>query len=174
MINILILIQILTNTKIIADFTNDTSLLNWYIVNDDVMGGKSDSGIYINQNKCAVFQGTVSLENNGGFAMVKSVFEPLNIKQYSKIVLKVKGDSKKYQLRIKPKNSQYHSFVYNFYTNEEWQILEIPFEKFQARFRGRKLNYPNFNSDQLSEVAFLIGNKKAEKFKLEIMWIALK
>ncbi|MGQ1909661.1 CIA30 family protein [Marinifilum sp. RC60d5] len=174
MINILILVQILTTTKIIADFTNDNNLSNWFIVNDDVMGGKSDSGIYINQNNCAVFQGTVSIENNGGFAMVKNVFQPLNINQYSTIVLKVKGDSKKYQLRLKSENSQYYSFVHNFYTNDKWQIIEIPFEKFQASFRGQKLNYPNFNSEQLSEIAFLIGNKKTEKFKLEIMWIALK
>ncbi|WP_286938426.1 MULTISPECIES: hypothetical protein [unclassified Algoriphagus] len=40
-------------------------------------------------------------------------------------------------------------------------------------FRGRDLNMENFPGDQVEEIAFLIGNKKAESFKLEIDYIKL-
>jgi hypothetical protein len=163
-----------TDTSILTDFTNDSNLSDWYIVNDVVMGGRSDSGIFLNGENCAVFKGNVSLENNGGFAMVKHIFEPIDIENRTKIVMKIKGDGKRYQFRIKSKTSQYHSHINYFSTNGEWQIIEMPFSNFYASFRGRKLNYPNFNADQLSEVAFLIGNKKAEDFQLKIKWIALK
>lgn len=65
-----ILLQMLTNvdTKVLSDFTNGSNLMDWYIVNDVVMGGRSDSGIFLNLDSCAVFKGYVSLENNGGFA----------------------------------------------------------------------------------------------------------
>ena len=173
---LLILIQMLANTDttILTDFTGNSNLSDWYIVNDVVMGGRSDSGIFLNGENCAVFKGNVSLENNGGFAMVKHIFDPIRIDSHSKIVMKVKGDGKRYQLRLKSETSQYHSYVNYFSTNGEWQVLEIPLSNFHASFRGRKLNYPNFNANQLSEVAFLIGNKKAEYFQLKIKWIALK
>jgi hypothetical protein len=37
-----------------------------------------------------------------------------------------------------------------------------------ASFRGRKLDKPNFSEKNIEEIAFLIGNKKAESFQLEI------
>jgi hypothetical protein len=163
-----------TDTTVLVDFTNDTNLSEWYIVNDVVMGGRSDSGVFLNGENCAVFKGNVSLENNGGFAMVKYIFNPIKIENHSKIVMKIKGDGKRYQFRLKSEISQYHSYINYFSTTGEWQIIEIPLSDFYASFRGRRLNYPNFNAKQLSELAFLIGNKKAEEFQLKIKWIALK
>ena len=172
---LLILLLMLTNTdtKVLADFTNNSNLSDWYIVNDAMMGGRSDSGIFLNGENCAVFKGYISLKNNGGFAMVKHVFNPIEIDSHSKIVMKIKGDGKRYQVRLKSQVSQAHSHINYFTTTGDWQVIEIPLKYFYASFRGKRLNYPNFNADQLSEVAFLIGNKKAEEFQLKIKWIAL-
>ena len=41
-------------------------------------------------------------------------------------------------------------------------------------FRGRKLQMNNFSSESIQELAFLIGNKKAQNFKLEIDKIYLE
>ena len=41
-------------------------------------------------------------------------------------------------------------------------------------FRGRKLTSENYSGQQMEMIAFLIGNKKAEAFKLEIESIELK
>ena len=41
-------------------------------------------------------------------------------------------------------------------------------------FRGRNLNMGNFSSETIEELAFLIGNKKKEYFKLEIDKIYLE
>ena len=35
-------------------------------------------------------------------------------------------------------------------------------------FRGRKLNIENYQGEKMQEIAFLIGNKKNENFRLEI------
>ena len=45
----------------------DTNRDNWLVVNDNVMGGISESNIRFSENNTLVFQGRVSLENNGGF-----------------------------------------------------------------------------------------------------------
>ena len=41
-------------------------------------------------------------------------------------------------------------------------------------FRGRKLNMQNFNNNYFEHIAFLVGNKKNEKFKLIIDRITLE
>ena len=41
---------------------------NWNIVNDDVMGGISTSYLSVSDGKSLIFNGNLSLENNGGFA----------------------------------------------------------------------------------------------------------
>ena len=40
-------------------------------------------------------------------------------------------------------------------------------------FRGRILDIPNYPAELISEITFLIGNKKAESFKLQIAKIEL-
>ena len=58
------LITMQTNKINILD--NDRN--NWLVVNDNVMGGVSESNIRFSENNTLIFQGRVSIENNGGFA----------------------------------------------------------------------------------------------------------
>ncbi len=44
----------------------------WRIVNDAVMGGLSSSTVSINNEGKILFSGNVSLDNNGGFASLRS------------------------------------------------------------------------------------------------------
>jgi hypothetical protein len=41
-------------------------------------------------------------------------------------------------------------------------------------FRGMKLRMPNFPGEEVSEIAFLIGNKKEQEFQLTIDYIQLQ
>ena len=58
--------------KTLFDFSTATNAPAWQVVNDDVMGGVSTSRFSVT-NGVAVFRGEVSLENNGGFASVRSL-----------------------------------------------------------------------------------------------------
>ena len=156
------------NTMVIFDFQKDSNLNQWRTVNDDVMGGVSNSKFYLNETSNGVFEGQVSLENNGGFAMVMYSFDSKDVKNYSKAILRLKGDGKKYQFRIKSNTSDFYSYISNFETTGEWQTVEINFEEMFPAFRGRKLDQPNYPAIQIEQIAFLIGNKKEEKFKLEL------
>jgi len=61
-----------TAERILIDFNNTDEKENWQIINDDVMGGVSQSEIIFNDTGTATFQGKISLENNGGFASIRS------------------------------------------------------------------------------------------------------
>ena len=167
--------SLLLNTNhTIVDFTKNSKLHSWSIVNDVVMGGKSTSSIRINTEGNAVFKGEVSLENNGGFSSLRHRFEKLDISNFSKIKIRLKGDGKKYQFRIKPSMFNQYSYVYHFQTNGDWQIIEINLTDFTPVFRGRKLDMPNFSGTELEEIGFLIGNKQQEKFELVLDTIILE
>jgi len=175
MITQFLFIQLLlsNSSSLLTDFS-DKDLSNWYIVNDVVMGGRSDAIFYRSEDSMAVFKGSVSLENNGGFSMVKCNFENQDISAFSKIVFKVKGDNKRYQLRLQSDINQMHSYIQYFQTTNDWQIIELNLKDFYPSFRGRKLNLGNFKENDLEGIAFLIANKKAEDFELMIKWIILK
>ena len=163
-----------SNPALIFDFDKNVDLSNWRVVDDVVMGGRSSGNFLINDEGHAVFSGDVSLENNGGFSSVRYLFpEKKSVKSYDKIILKLKGDGKNYQFRIKHKASDYQSYIAEFTTNGEWQIIEIPLAEMYPTFRGRKLNMPDFEFEHIEELRFLIGNKKPQSFELMIDKIEL-
>lgn len=157
-----------TSKEIIFDFNKNVTINNWRIVDDVVMGGISNGNFKLNKDGHGEFYGAISLENNGGFSSLRYRFQPKDVKNYQFVVLRVKGDAKKYQFRVKDNVSNYYSFIAVFQTSEEWQTIKIPLLEMYPAFRGRKLNMDNFSSKEIEEIAFLIGNKRAENFKLEI------
>lgn len=162
------------SSYLIFDFPKNTNTQNWIVVDDIVMGGKSVGSFELNSDGNGVFEGNISVENNGGFSSVRYRFPAKPIKQFTSIVLRVKGDGKQYQCRLKSDSAKYYSYISPFVTNGEWQDIEIALEDFYPSFRGRKLTQPNFSKDTLEEVTFLIGNKKKEYFKIIIAKIGLK
>ena len=147
---------------------------DWKVIDDVVMGGRSSGTVHLNNEGNVSFEGHVSLENNGGFSTLKYRFNDVVTKPYSKIVLNIKGDGKRYQFRLKKEVSDNHSYVSYFKTSEDWEVIDFPLVDMYPTFRGRKLDIPNYDGNSIQEVAFLIGNKKAENFKLEIGSIVLK
>lgn len=162
------------NSFILFDFSSDSNIDNWRIIDDVVMGGRSSGSFELTKDGYGKFHGKVSLENNGGFSSLRYYFNGKEVTQYSKVVLRIKGDGSKYQFRIKRSSRDYVSYIYEFETTEEWMTVEIPFEDMYPGFRGRKLRQSNYSGDYMQEIGFLIGNKKAQSFQLLIDKIELK
>lgn len=170
----LLLLFIFMSDTIIYDFNKNSSPKDWLIVDDGVMGGVSQGKFSIDADGNGVFSGTVSLENNGGFSSVRHQFDKVNSTKDSKVLIRLKGDGKEYQFRIKDKSNSYYSYITTFKTSGNWETIEIKLSDLYPSFRGRKLNLPNFNSNSFEEIVFLIANKKNETFKLTLDKIELK
>ena len=169
-----IFLSSLISNPLIFDFNKKSDIQNWRIVDDVVMGGRSSGNFRLNAEGHGVFEGEISLENNGGFSSVRFGFEKIPIKDNTKVNIKLRGDGKNYQFRIKSNTGDYYSFVSPFSTSGEWQEIEIPLKDMYPSFRGRRLDISNFSSDSFEELTFLIGNEKNEKFELVIDKIDLK
>jgi len=174
--NIILFIFIISTmqTAVIFEFNKKADFSNWNIVDDVVMGGRSSGNFYLDNKGHGIFEGKVSLENNGGFSSVRYSFEEKSTKGFSKVVIKVKGDGKSYQFRVKNKSADYYSYITSFKSSKDWETIELQLSEMNPAFRGRDLDMPNYDKESIEEIAFLIGNKKAESFKLEIESIVLK
>lgn len=158
----------------IFEFNKTSNLTNWQVVNDGVMGGRSSGRFQLSEEGNGLFIGHISLANNGGFSSVRYQFKTLNVQSYTHLVLRIKGDGKKYQFRIKERASDQYSYITTFQTTADWETIQLTLSDMCPYFRGRKLNKPSFNQETIEEIGFLIGNKIAENFKLEIASIIIK
>ena len=159
---------------LIYDFTSESTLENWWIVNDGVMGGLSEGEMYIDEEGHAVFTGKVRLENNGGFTSIRYDIDTKNIENKTFATIRLKGDGKRYQFRVKTDRDDWFSYIYHFETSGDWETIRIPLAEMKPSFRGRELERPNYPVEQLSEITFLIANKKAESFRLEMDQIMIE
>lgn len=177
---LLLIMLVHTPDLILFDFSSECESNQWRVVDDVVMGGRSDGHFTISEEGHGLYHGNVSLENNGGFSSLRHRFETKDVSDYTKVILRVKGDGSRYQFRIKTSQRDYYSYINYFETNGKWQELELSLKDFYPAFRGRTLNLDNYLTDsenpelKMEEIAFLIGNKKAQSFRLEIDWIGLK
>ncbi len=157
--------------QMIYVFDNNSSS-DWQIVDDVVMGGRSNGAFSVNKNGNGVFSGKISLENNGGFSSVMhSISEPKDLSEFSHVKLKVKGDGSIYQFRMKENANDRHAYKHEFKTTGMWQEIDLAFKDFIPSFRGRTLDLPSYTGSALSEIRFLIGNKKTQEFRLEVEFI---
>ncbi|MDT0551974.1 CIA30 family protein [Urechidicola vernalis] len=153
--------------------SQDNSINEWRIVNDGVMGGVSQGFITSNSSRNLVYNGNISLRNNGGFSSMRLRVNERDVSKYNAIKVKLKGDRKNYQFRIKSETFDRHSYVYEFSTDNNWEEIIMPFNHFKPQFRGRKLDMKEYNGESIAEIAILIGNKVEESFILEIDSISL-
>lgn len=158
----------------IFDFNTVKSTSQWYVVNDGVMGGLSKGALTLNQQGNGVFEGFVTTENNGGFSSIRHRFNKKDVSAFEHVVLKVKGDGKPYQFRIKESSNQRYSYITTFNTTGKWETIKLPLSSFYPSFRGYTLNKPNYPGVVMQEIAILIGNKQKESFSLEIQSIQLQ
>ena len=159
--------------KTIFEFNKGANINEWRTLNDGVMGGASASTFKINNEGFGVFKGDVSTANNGGFASVR-YGSSVDIGNFKSIKIRLKGDGKNYQFRIKKNTSDFESYITTFSTSGEWQTIEVKLSDLYPSFRGRKMDKPNFNESKFEEMSILIANKKNESFELLLDKIEFK
>jgi monofunctional biosynthetic peptidoglycan transglycosylase len=159
---------------VVFDFDSPASSGEWLSVNDDVMGGVSEGSVRVTDDGLLEFTGLVSLENNGGFASIRSRPSKRDLSEFEGLLLRVRGDGKRYACNIR---TDYEivagSYQQRFETSkEEWQEIPLRFQDFAARAFGQALrDAPNLDAAMIRSLGFTIADKQAGPFKLEVDWI---
>ena len=147
----------------------------WRIVNDGVMGGLSSSKAIVKDDKI-IFNGNVSLENNGGFASLRSPVKNYDFSNFNGLEIRLRTDGKSYSISMK-ETSYYTGYFYtaSFETKaEEWMTIKLPFDQFKLYYFGKRMNSSSqIPIDKIKEISFLIGDKQEGDFQVFIDYINL-
>jgi hypothetical protein len=161
---------------ILFDFDSEAASNSWVPINDVVMGGVSNSRFDYVGESTAKFSGTVSLKNSGGFASVRSTPSLHDLRGYSGLLLRVRGDGKQYKMNLKAEAAldgvQYQAV----FTTQAgaWTEIMIPFGKFVPMFRGvHTHDSPPLDRASICSFGLLISDKQEGPFRMDIDWISV-
>jgi len=158
----------------IIDFQQTQELDNWVIVNDTVMGGRSNSRLNINDSYLS-FSGILSLENNGGFASIRRVDNSKAWLSDKPIQIKVKGDGREYQLRFRTNQRVDDvNYVVSFKTKaDEASVFQFNQSDFVPQYRGHIVrDAPALDFANIEQVGFLLGDGNPGEFMLLVKRIS--
>lgn len=166
-------VKTIQNMTVNPIFEFDKKSEPWQIINDGVMGGLSSSRFTLEKD-LARFEGSVSLENNGGFASIRSRPRDRDVSPFQGILLRVRGDGKRYTLRLRNTSALDGISYQTHFTTvpDQWIMVRLPFEAFQPVFRGRLVrNAEPLDLKSVKTFGVLIADRQAGEFRLEIAWI---
>ena len=159
-------------TQVLINFELPASLSAWTTVDDVVMGGVSSSRVEHDPEGFAVFAGTLSLENNGGFCSLRSgalTERPLGADCF---VLHVRGDGKRYKLSVHAEGGSVDGLTYqaSFAAPAgEWTHVRLPVSDLMPTFRGREvLGMDGLDAFRTTHVSVIIADRQEGAFSLAL------
>ena len=160
--------------KHLLDFDTPDEAALFASVDDAVMGGVSWSRFEPGEPGVAVFTGTVSLANNGGFASVRTQPRDWGIGAAQAFVMRVRGDGKRYRFNVRTSDSL-EAFRYEGPVEPpsgEWTLVEIPVDSMTGKAFGRRVPFAGTpDPARVRTLGFMISDKQAGPFRLEVDWI---
>jgi len=142
----------------------------WQTVNDGVMGGLSRGSFELTDRGTLVFSGEISLDNNGGFSSIRTRRSALAVEGSDGLEFRVKGDGRGYKVSLRtagvPGMIAYWAELKT--TPGVWTRVRIPFSEWVPTSFGRKLPGPALRVSKINSVGFMLYDKKAGPFSLEV------
>jgi NADH dehydrogenase [ubiquinone] 1 alpha subcomplex assembly factor 1 len=147
----------------------------WFSVNDGVMGGVSEGGFLITEENTLRFAGILSLENNGGFASIRTRLATDLPASLMGLRLSVRGDGRSYYLDLRNRRqSSATSFRAPLPTRGgEFEEIIVPLSSFEYTRFGRRLNGPPLMPAEIGSIGFTLADSKEGPFRMEIRSIDL-
>jgi len=139
----------------LLDFSSSEVVQTFRVINDVVMGGASTSRLR-STDGAMVFEGEVSLENNGGFASFRG---PVKFPAKSAALLvTVRGDGQRYKLTLKLDDVRR--------ANGKRCVSNAA--NFAASYRGRAIVVPIVRFVEVNYVGLLISDRQSGAFRIEL------
>ena len=140
----------------------------WQVINDGVMGGISRSEV-LPAGQGLEFRGHLSLENNGGFASIRRRFSE-NFSGVGSFRLKVRGDGRTYQFRLRADDSSDGiAWRCGFTTDGSMRVIDLPLKNFEPVIRGRVVsNAGVLNPADIHWLGFMLADGRPGAFGLQV------
>ncbi len=155
---------------LLTDFTTSSSDLGWYVVNDNVMGGRSEGDFEQEQGELR-FAGRTNT-NGGGFSSIRTKPMQLDLSNHAGIQLHVKGDGRRYTWRL-TSDARWRGRQVSYWADFEtrsgtWSVVNIPFSSFIPQYRGYQLDGPALDPGQIRGMGLMIYDNQDGPFELQL------
>ncbi len=157
--------------QLLFDFNSPSPGPAWQPINDSVMGGCSLGEASLLPNGGMRFSGEVSLENNGGFASLRSPPGNYSLAGKENLLIKFQGDGKSYKFNLRS-DRNVDGVVYQLaFTTAKNRTIELPLPL--AEFRPFRHGWPQpeagpLNLAEIRSFGLLISQRQAGPFALTL------
>ena len=144
---------------LLTDFTSASSDLGWYVVNDNVMGGRSEGDFEKEQGQLR-FTGRTTT-NGGGFSSIRT--QPVQL---------IRGDGRRYTWRLTT-DARWRGRPISYWADFEtrdgtWTTVNIPFAAFIPRYRGYQLEGAALDAAKITGMGLMIYDDEDGPFELQL------
>ncbi|MEE2789798.1 MAG: CIA30 family protein [Myxococcota bacterium] len=157
----------------IAQTQPEIRALDWTVVNDTVMGGRSSARIGWTAEKTLEWTGTLSLENNGGFVSIRARDAWFDWSKYDGVEVILVGAGRDVQVSLQRADmviraGGYRALVPTSKTGDT--RVFIPFSAFELKRFGRRIQGPalELGLGRVGRLGLLIADKRAGAFRVEL------
>ncbi len=163
----------------LVTFNNQEKPLQWASLGDRVMGGQSDGTLRVSEEGIGCFQGTVRLDNGGGFASVKADLQtPVDASGYIGIELGARGDGKTYKIGLRTGTDRRTIVYQQSFTPDvdQWCRIQLPFSDFVPTWRGRTVTDAEpLDIRHLASVSLFVSGRQIGEFHLMMQdWVLFR
>lgn len=164
------LIIALVPSEVVMDFTKKEAQ-NWSVQLDGVMGGRSAGTVEFSESGLH-FKGNLSLENNGGFAAIRSPWGQFDLSDAKRVKVRIKGDGRVYKVTLDDTKAWYlPNYEVKMKTEKgKWLDLNIPISDFRISRMG-EMGSSAPSSDQMAgviRVGIILADKNPGPFEIEV------
>lgn len=160
-------------TMAVANPLADLEQLDWRVVNDGVMGGVSTGQVTV-EDGAVTFVGELSLDNNGGFASIRTAPRSLQLGQATALQVTVLGDGRTWDLTLRRGDVPIRAGSYRVAvtTDTEPVTVEVPLAAFRPTSFGRPVaGAPALDAaaERVDSIGFLLADKQPGPFRLAVL-----
>ena len=146
----------LSDTNFALNFGTHKDSPQWMAINDTVMGGRSQGKVTNNKNSL-YFEGSISFDNNGGFASVRGPFKATNLSEYTAVEIRYKTTGQDFALTLENYRPFYMPYFKKTVPNSagEWKTITLSLMDFKA-YRLGKATGDLLSKEVLKDIAVSI------------------
>ena len=160
--------MLVQNTCEVFDDLTNANQRRWQVVNDNVMGGRSDGDFKIINNQMEL-AGSINL-NGGGFTSVRAPLPNNYLDEFKSIKVRAKTDKRGYAITFREQNRQRlsHRLALDFKGDGEFKTAEILFTDLEPAYFGRTVRAEGFNPAEAREMGFILSDGQSGPYALLI------
>ena len=149
----------------------------WYIVNDGVMGGRSVGQGELKEES-VLFKGIISLENNGGFASIRSRYDRLDLSNYEHLNIRYRATGEPCKIMLESSRQFWQPYFAQRLdpTGSEWRTVRFDLTEFKqyrlARPTGRIATKSAL--EDIIRVGIMTDSKNESAFEIEVDYIVFE